>query len=265
MSIQAKFLSSIEEFIRPLTYPVAVKLVKEGEEFPAKTRFPSEFAKERWALCQGINMARRVGWKVGFRREDHACIVAMMMFGLEAEPQSVKEGEIVYPYYTESVEAGCRTQEATPRLPLNAISGVVVAPLAKADFDADVVLVYGNAAQVIRLVQGALYHSGGKIDSSFTGRGACGSEIVVPYQTGQCKVIIPGGGERVFAHTADDELLFAAPACELVNVAAGVEATHKSGIARIPTPFMGMRCKPAFPEKYTSVAKQFGIVDEKDV
>ncbi|HSW35831.1 MAG TPA: DUF169 domain-containing protein, partial [Candidatus Limnocylindrales bacterium] len=134
----------------------------------------------------------------------------------------------------------------------------------KADFDADVVLVYGNAAQVIRLVQGALYFNGGKIDSSFTGRGACGSEVVVPYQTGQCKVIIPGGGERVFAHTADDELLFAIPAGELANVAAGVEATHNNGIARIPTPFMGMRCKPVFPEKYTAVAKQFGILDEDD-
>ncbi|MBS4030053.1 MAG: DUF169 domain-containing protein [Clostridiales bacterium] len=265
MSIQAKFLSSIEEYIRPLTYPVAVKLLKDGEDFPAKTRFPAEFAKERWALCQGIAMSRRVGWKVGFRREDHACILAMMIFGLESEPQTVKDGEIVYPYYAQSPEAGRRTQEATPSLPLDAFSGVVTAPLAKADFDADVVLVYGNAAQVIRLVQGALYHGGGKIDSSFTGRGACGSEIVVPYQTGQCKVIIPGGGERVFAHTADDELLFAVPACELANVAAGVEATHKSGIARIPTPFMGMRCKPDFPEKYTDVAKQFGIVDEEGV
>ncbi|MCW3491201.1 DUF169 domain-containing protein [Dethiobacter alkaliphilus] len=260
MLCQNKFLQVVEDYIRPLTYPVAVKLIKEGEDFPVKTRFPKDVAG-RWALCQGISMARRVGWKVGFRREDHSCIVAMMIFGYEEEPEAVKEGEIVYPYYTETAEAGKKTQEMTPRMPLDSVKGIVAAPLAKADFAADVVLVYGNSAQIIRLVQGALYRNGGKIDSSFTGRGACGSEIVVPYQTQECKVIIPGGGERVFAHTADDELVFAIPACKLDEVAFGVETTHKSGIARIPTPFMGMRAEPMYPEKYYEVAKQFGIED----
>lgn len=262
MCRQREFLQVVEEYIRPLTYPVAVKLLKGGEGFPEKTRFPQKVAGYRWALCQGIAMARRVGWKVGFRREDHSCIVAMMMFGYEEEPEAVKNGEIVYPYYAETAAAGRKTQEGTPRLPLDAIDGIVMAPLARADFAADVILVYGTPAQIIRLVQGALYRSGGKVESAFTGRGACGSEIIVPYQTQDCKVIIPGGGERVFAHTADEEMVFAVPACKLEDVAAGVEATHKSGIARIPTPFLGMRAQPQYPEKYHEVAKLFGVFEE---
>ncbi|MDW7652270.1 MAG: DUF169 domain-containing protein [Bacillota bacterium] len=259
MSVQKNFLDVVEKYIRPLTYPVAVKLLKEGDVFPKKTRFPKEVFGYRGALCQGIAMARRVGWTVGFRPEDHSCIVALMMFGLEEEPEAVKAGEIVYPYYAENPEAAKKTQEATPRLPLHSIHGIVAAPLERAEFDADVVLVYGNSAQVIRLVQGALYKEGGRIESAFTGRGACGSEIVVPYLQQECKVIIPGGGERLFAHTADDEVVFAAPAGKLADVAAGVETTHKSGIARIPTPFMGMRGQVAYPEKYNEVAKLFGI------
>jgi uncharacterized protein (DUF169 family) len=258
MCTQKNFLQSVEEYIRPLTYPVAVKLLKDGEEFPNKTRFPQETVGYRWALCQGVAMARRLGWTVGFRPEDHSCIVALMMFGFAEEPEAVKKGEIIYPYYAENAEAAMKTQEGTPRLPLESIKGITVAPLAKAEFTADVVLVYGNAAQMIRMVQGALYKSGGRIDSSFTGRGACGSEIVVPYQQQECKVIIPGGGERVFAHTADDELVFAAPACKLQDVAEGLEITHKSGIARIPTPFAGMRAKPVYPQKYEEIAKIFG-------
>lgn len=259
MCFQAQFLKTVEEYIRSLTYPVAVKLLKEGEPFPEKTRFPRQVAGYGWALCQGVAMARRVGWKVGFTREDHSCIVAMIIFGYEAAPELVKEGEIVYPYYAETAEAGKKTEENTPRLSLDEIHGIVMAPLSRADFAADVVLVYGSPAQITRLVQGALYRHGGKIDSSFTGRGACGSEIVVPYLTQECKVILPGGGERVFAHTADDEMVFAAPACKLEEVAAGVEATHKGGIARIPTPFLGMRGKPVYPEKYGEVARLFGM------
>lgn len=261
MCRQREFLKTVEEYIRPLTFPVAVKLVKKGEVFPEKVRYPQPATGYRWALCQGIAMARRVGWTVGFKREDHSCIVAMMMFGYEEEPEAVKNGEVVYPYYAETAEAGRKTQEGTPRLALDTLDGVVAAPLFKANFEADVVLVYGNSAQIIRLVQGALYRNGGKIESAFTGRGACGSEIIIPYQTQECKVIIPGGGERVFAHTADDELVFAVPACKLDDVAAGVEATHKSGIARIPTPFLGMRGKPLYPDKYYEVAKLFGIED----
>jgi uncharacterized protein (DUF169 family) len=262
LSRQKEFNQAVEEYIRPSTFPVAVKLIKEGEDFPAKTRFPSKISGYRWAICQGIAMARRVGWTVGFTREEQICVLAMMMFGYEEEPELVKNGEIVYPYYAETAELGQITQESTPRLPLNSISGIVVAPLAKAEFEADVVLVYGNAAQVIRLVQGALYRQGGKIESAFTGRGACGSEIIVPYQTQQCKVIIPAAGERIFAHTADDELVFAAPACKLDDVAFGLATTHKSGIARFPTPFLGMRGKPIFPEKYLEVLKMFNVEDD---
>lgn len=259
MSVQGQFLKTVEEYIRPLTYPVAVKLLKEGEAFPEKTRFPRQVAGYGWALCQGVAMARRVGWKVGFTRCDHSCVVAMMIFGHETAPELVERGEIIYPYYAGTPEAGKRTQENTPRLSLGEVKGVVMAPLSRADFTADVVLVYGTPAQIIRLVQGALYRHGGRIDSSFTGRGACGSEIVVPYQTQECKVVMPGGGERVFAHTADDEMVFAAPASKLEEVAAGVEATHKGGIARIPTPFLGMRGKPVYPEEYNEVARLFGM------
>ncbi|MBT9173744.1 MAG: hypothetical protein DDT21_02149 [Syntrophomonadaceae bacterium] len=259
MSFQGQFLKTVEEYIRPLTYPVAVKLVKEGEPFPEKTRFPRQMTGYGWALCQGVSMARRVGWKIGFTREDHSCVVAMMIFGYEAVPELVEKGEIVYPYYAETAEAGKKTEATTPRLPLDDIRGIVIAPVNRADFAADVILVYGSPAQVTRMVQGALYRQGGKIDSSFSGRGACGSEIVVPYQTQECKVILPGGGERVFAHTADDEMVFAVPACRLEDVAAGVEATHKGGIARIPTPFLGMRAKPLYPEKYSEVARLFGM------
>ena len=79
----------------------------------------------------------------------------------------------------------------------------MLAPLHLATFDPDVVVCYGNSAQITRFVQGALYKVGGYIESRFAGRGACGGEITVPYSQDKCNVIVPGGGERVFALTGD--------------------------------------------------------------
>lgn len=74
------------------------------------------------------------------------------------------------------------------------------------------VICYGNSAQITRFVQGALHFVGGYIESHFAGRGVCGGEITVPYVQDKCNVIIPGGDERIFALTGDDELAFVMPA-----------------------------------------------------
>ena len=155
-----------------------------------------------------------------------------------------------------------KTQASTPKMPRADTCCNVVAPLHLAAFDPDVVIVYGNAAQITRLVQGALYKEGGYIESRFAGRGACGGEVVVPFVQDRCNVIIPGGGERIFAVTADDELAFAMPKSKFNDVIEGIIKTHKGGVARIPTPFAGVNMKPQFPKYYWELEKHCGLREE---
>jgi uncharacterized protein (DUF169 family) len=40
-------------YIRPLTFPLAIKMLKSQEEIPERTRRPFHQMKKRVAICQG--------------------------------------------------------------------------------------------------------------------------------------------------------------------------------------------------------------------
>jgi len=244
----------IEQYIRPLTFPVGVKISKE-KETPDNYRSPVKIAGHRLNICQGVNMARRYGWNIGFAQEDMACPLSIPIFGFCEDPDFVTRGEIIHPDFTSTIEAGAKTQSMQPKAPVGSIGSILIGPLNKVDFDPDLVLVYGSPAQIIRLVQGALYHEGGAIESRFSGRCACSQEFIYPYLSGKCNVIIPAQGERLFAMTADDEMVFSIPGGKLAAVLEGLEITHKRGVSRVPTPFFGLRMKPEFPQRYEKLIK----------
>ncbi len=258
MSEREELLRALQAYVRPITFPVAVKVGETGD-LPPKARRPQDLGQKRMAICQGIALARRVGWTFGFLEEDHACAPGMLAFGFKPDPDWVRNGELVYPLYAATPEAGAATQEKTPKMPVGKVKSLVFAPLERAPFEPDVVLVYGLPAQIVRLVQGALFEKGGAIESTFTGRCACASSIVVPYLTGECKVVLQGGGERVFGACGDEELCFAIPAAKMGEVARGLEGTHKQGAARIPTPMWNMMVQPRFPDKYARAEEYMGI------
>lgn len=244
----------IERYIRPITFPVAVKLLKDTR-LPDQYRRPTKIFGHRINLCQGLNIARRYGWTIGFSKEDMACSVSLLIFGFFDDPEYVKKGEIIYPGFVKTLAAGEKIQSLQPKAPVGSIGSIVLGALDRVDFEPDLVLVYGTPAQIIRLVQSALYRDGGTIESRFSGRCACSQEFIYPFFHQQCNVIIPAQGERVYALTTDDEVVFAIPAEYIESVAEGLEETHKSGAARFPTAFFGMHSEPIFPKRYEEVEK----------
>lgn len=260
MELCAQLDAALTRYIRPATFPVAVKLSPEPV-LPPRAKRPVADLGHRLNLCQGVALARRYGWTVGFLDEDHACGNSKVILGLREEPEFIQDGSICYPLYTKDLETGAKTQRATPRLPMGRAQAILIAPLHKADFMPDVVLVYCNPGQAVRLIQGALYHEGGVIESSFMGRAACGAELVTPLLTGRCNVIVPGGGEKVFALLGDDEMVFALPAEKARELMEGLEETHKAGAARIPAPYFGLRAEPSFPEVYEPLDRYAGVLD----
>ena len=246
-----KLNAVLNEYLRTATFPVAVKIIKKGTALPEiRCKIPQKHFQHPVAFCQGITMARKHGFTLLFRKEDQACPLGQVILGYVEEPDFVKDGSLVYPLYTRDLESGKRTQDTTPKMPVPDTGAILVAPLHRADFDFDVLIVYANAAQVTRMVQGALYDEGGYVESRFSGRGACGGEVVIPYSQQRYNIVIPGGGEKIFALTQDDELSFVAPASKVNSLVKGIVTTHKSGIARIPTPVAGIDAKPVFPSAY---------------
>ncbi len=256
-----KLDACISKYIRPLSFPVAVKFFKEGETIPPKAKVPTKILGYPIAVCQAMTIARKYGWTMAMYKEDHACSLSHVILGYAEEPDFMKGGNVIKPLYVDNDEAAAKTQATTPKMPTADTYCIVLAPLHMADFEPDVVVCYANSAQITRFVHGALYKVGGYIESRFAGRCACGSEITVPYTQNRCNVIIPGGGERIFALTGDDELAFAIPAGWIDRVMEGLEATHKGGVARIPTPVAGVMMKPTFPKYYWELEKYCGLRD----
>lgn len=261
MSICKELDEAVQKYLRTATFPVAVKTLENAEQFPERTRRPLRDMGHRLNLCQGVALARRFGWTMGFCEEDHSCSNSLILMGIREVPEFIKNGSIVSPSYTDTLEHGAITQSITPRSE-RPLSAILLAPLHRADFDPDVVLFYCNPGQAVRLVQAALYHSGGTIESKFMGRCACATEIAVTLQTDQCQVVVPGGGEKVFGMLGDDEMVFTAPASRLRDIIRGLADSHKAGAARIPSPYYGLQAEPKFPPIYAELERCFGLRED---
>ena len=246
-----KLQEALDKYIRPSQFPTAIKLLKKGEPLPPKVRRPSKDLHEQIAICQGFAFARRYGWAMAVGREDISCPLARVVWGFEPMLDYYLNGMTCAGMYTETPAAGAITESETARFEHGQYEYVVAAPLHRTEFAPDLVLVYGNSAQVMRLVTGALYKRGGRIHSSFSGRIDCSDEVIVTMQTNDYQVVLPCNGDRIFAQTQDDEMAFTIPASKMDELVEGLERTHENGI-RYPIPNF-LRYTGTFPEKYTKM------------
>jgi uncharacterized protein (DUF169 family) len=244
----AELAAQIEKFIRPATFPVAVKMIKPGEKLPEKAKRPKSELGFETAICQAIGLARRYGWTLAVSSEDISCPITKAFFGFEERVPYLTEGHACAGMYTASAEAGKKTEAAIPHFQHGEYQYLVAGPLNRADYDWDVVVIYGNSAQVMRLVTGALYKGGGAMQSQTAGRVDCADLIVGAMQSGQCQYVLPCYGDRIFGGTTDDEMAFSVPAAKMNELIEGLDGTHKGGV-RYPIP-MYLRFTGEFPESY---------------
>src|SRR5580704_2067365 len=143
--------AKLEEFIRPTTFPVAVRFLRNGEAPPPKAKRPLADMDRHVTVCQGWGIARRYGWTTVLRAEDMKCPLGALVAGFAIPNKFYEEGNLCAGMYTESAAAGARTEAATEKFAPGEIDGIVFGPLARVDFDPEILIIYGNAAQVMRL------------------------------------------------------------------------------------------------------------------
>lgn len=257
------FAREIDTHIRPATFPVAVKLLAPGEAMPEKAKRPHRDLHVQMAICQAIGMARRIGWTFALGEEDLNCPLAKTVFGFSPLTTHYSEGHLACGMYVESLEAGARSEAATHSLPQGKYKHLLIAPAARAEFEPDAIVIYGSAAQVMRLLTGALWKRGGALTSSFTGRVDCSDEIIRTMLSGDYQVILPCYGDRVFAHTEDNEMAFSLPGAKMAELIDGLAGTHKGGI-RYPIPGF-LRYTPQFPDHYYELERIWAAGGEKQV
>jgi len=247
MTVQ-DFYDTLQEYVRPATFPVAVRMLRGGEKPPPKARRPLADMRTHVTVCQGWAIARRYGWTTVLTAEDMKCPLGALVAGFAAPNAYYDEGNLCAGMYTADAESGARSEASVEKFMPGEIEGIVFAPLHRADFDPHVVIIYGNAAQVMRLVAAALYERGGRIASSFAARMDCSDHLVVPLRTDEPQVILPCNGDRIFAGAQDDEMAFTLPWGRCQELADGLAGTQKGGI-RYPIPSF-LTYEPGMPKKY---------------
>jgi len=237
MKIWHELGQKVRSYVNPATFPVAVKFFEEASQIPPSARRPFRDLRVRMAPCQGAAMARRYGWTVAFGKEDSGCAIAAHTYGWEVVAD---EKEVVrfmtHMNYARDERAARQALASFRALELGEDLTVVYSPLERTKIEPDVVLVYVNPAQLMRLIHGGTYHSGKPIESSFSGRVAsCTEGVIGAYLDQKIKVVVPGNGDRVWGGCQDHEMLMAIPAARLSEVTEGLERTHAQGI-RYPIP-----------------------------
>ena len=101
-----------------------------------------------------------------------------------------------------------------------------------ANFEPDLVMIYCNSAQLLRLLLGIAYKDGRDVTSRLSGYAACVYSVVPAIQTGQCQVAVPCGGDRARAGAQDNEMIFTVPRKKLEDLMLGLE---QEGTGKIPT------------------------------
>jgi uncharacterized protein (DUF169 family) len=238
----------IDELVRPSTFPVAVKFLRKGEEAPPTARRPLADMQRHVTVCQGWGIARRYGWTTVLRAEDMKCPLGALVAGFAIPNTFYEEGNLCAGMYTADAAAGARAEAAVEKFKPGEIDGIVFGPLARVDFDPAILIIYGNAAQVMRLVAAALYRRGGRIQSSFAARMDCSDHLVVPLRSDEPQVILPCNGDRIFAGAQDEEMAYTTPWSRVGELMEGLDGTQKGGV-RYPIPSF-LTYEPGMPRKY---------------
>ena len=247
----SKFGDALAQHVRLGSFPVAVRMVKSGESLPERVKHPLKDLNIKVATCQAIGMARRYGWVVAVGEEDISCPLTAVVFGFRKGSEFYSKGLACAGMYTATEEAGMRSEEQVEKFAFGAYEYILMAPLHRTMFEPEVIIVYANPAQVLRLLTAALWKSGGRLASSFGGRIDCAEEIIVPLRSGKCEVILPCYGDRIFAQTQDHEMAFSIPRSRMEEIVEGLSGTHKGGV-RYPVPSF-LRYSGEFPEHYSKV------------
>ncbi len=247
---------ALARYCRTTTTPVAVKLAAAGETPPERIAYPSAKLGHPLAVCQGMTIARTMGWTMGFGAGDHACPLPRVFMGHVA-PERFLEGGIAG-FYQDDPECMRAMEASYPRWPLGRWQEVWLAPVDRCDFAPDVVVVYGSPAQVLAMIHGANFGVGTGVASLSTGRYGCSLWLAGAVQSGQCTYMVPGPGERIFAGTGEHEMSFAIPAGRMERFMEGLAYVAKKGSYRYPVPNMGALAAPAIPKKYWSIDPEAG-------
>ncbi|HEY3273145.1 MAG TPA: DUF169 domain-containing protein [Methanocella sp.] len=196
--------------------PIAISLLPELPQGMALT--PPVRLCEMWAKALE-------GETVFATAKEESCGGGAFYLGLAEAAPELKNGVLLsrlYPVHRTPMAAVRTTMLASPRIPSGTGAAVVCAPLGRADFDVDVVLIVCTPAQAMVFADAVSYETGGFL-SGMTGPATCSVAVAGPYLSGKPTFCVADSGAREYMKLGDDEMIVSLPGDMLVPIVRNLE------------------------------------------
>jgi uncharacterized protein (DUF169 family) len=231
----------LKERLRLPTEPIGFR------RFDRKSELDDIKGVTRWKqdcmFCQIPFMARVGGQTIGLTHEDKVGDRCKRIHGLlQTNPEAKRmEAKMLSRTWMPSVEEGLKQQEDYPRIPAG--EAIVVGPVARENFEPEVILFYGNPAQIMMLMCGLQKIQYERFQFHFIGEGACVDSLGQCYNTRKPALAIPCYGERSMGQVKDDEINIALTPSDVGRAAEGLLILNKIGF-KYPISSIGAYADP---------------------
>lgn len=223
-----EFAESLKNMLTLRWSPVAVKLLKPGEDIPENVVEPSTPLRH----CQAITIARR-GTSLYMPPSKHACPDGAAIMGLVPMSPKLRSGELYLLFKKlPNIECAQKMIAARPEFAAGTYRATVLAPLEDAIFDPDVVIFTIYPEQIMWLCCASSYGSGERHVFHTSGYNSTCADLTVQVMKSQ-KMNISFGcyGARAISDINDFEAYLSVPFNQLPSL---VESLEKLSVKSIP-------------------------------
>jgi uncharacterized protein (DUF169 family) len=230
----------LEKHLMLRTSPIAVKMLEKEADIPEGAVQPFKDRGYHIVQCQAFALSRREGTTVAMLKEDPWCPAPLIAHGM-----------------VQRTDDRLQQSQTYDSFPYGKYIGIVTAPLKKANFQPDVVIIYSNTAQLRGLILSMNPQESSEINSRYLPP-SCTYAVVNVMNTGKYRVVLPDPGEYQRALGTEDEMMFAVPAKRMETLIAGLKKNAGGGFAyRNHHPFM--LCDFPRPDFYKQMFKSWGL------
>jgi len=247
----------LERLLRLQSLPLALKMLRGTDEIPEEAQRPVRDMGYHLSFCQTLALSRRQGLTIAEAKEDMWCFEPVVGLGFSKPPQRFLEGYNRYPGTASTLEAGSTWARNMPRFEPGIYSAVVVAPLARANFEPDLFILYGDPAKMTQIMLAKNWIDGKDISTTLSGHAACVYYVVPPMKEKEWHISLPCGGDLRRAACEVHNMVFSAPIEALEDLFLGLRAIQSEGLG------LPLHISPAIeyplPEAYVEIGKLLGM------
>jgi len=194
-------------------------------------------------------------------QEDMWCSEAAVAFGftggnLDAYNKGLEfflSGKTRYPEEAKDLATARKWARSIPRFEADLYCAIVSAPLMRAAFEPDLVLLYVNPAQLNQLLLGVIFESGEPVQSKISAQAGCVHYVVPPMKTGNFWISNPCGGDFKMAMNSSNELVFSVPMSKVETLLKGIK--QKTSYRQAMPLAYQMEPEGYLPDTYFEVAR----------